>query len=134
MNLGFAMLSMAFLLSVGALAIGSAAFVAAIFFGYPMGWSVALAITSLAFASSGWRGLTNIGIGVRGISNNAEGAFGLVHIFSLVSIASFAFSTAPYHISSWWALLFPFLIIPFLFFQWLFELVLDLINPSGKRL
>jgi len=128
-----AILSMTFLLSVGMLALGSVASLLAIFFGYPVGWGIATAIACFGFASSGWKGLTNLGIGSRGISNNAEGAFGMLHISALVMIVLFATSELPHQLSAWWSVLLPLFIIPSLAAQWLFELVLDVVNPSGKR-
>ena len=133
MKLLLSVLSMAFLLFVGALALGAIVSLIAMFFGYPVGWSIATAIVCSAFANSGWKGLTNLGLGAKGISNNAEGAFGLLHITALAAVVLFAFSEIPYQLSAWWALLIPLLIIPSLALQWLFELVLDVINPSGKR-
>ena len=133
MKLLLSVLSMTFLLSVGALALGAIASLIAMFFGYPVGWSIATAIACIAFASSGWKGLTNLGLGVKGISNNAEGAFGLLHITALAAVVLFAFSEIPYQLSAWWALLMPLLIIPSFALQWLFELALDVINPIGKR-
>ncbi len=133
MKAAFGMLSMTFLLSVGALGVGSIASLVAIFFGYPTGWGIATAIVCFAFASNGWKGLTNLGIGSRGISNNAEGAFGLLHILALVVFILFATSELPRQVSAWWALLFPLIIIPSLAAQLLFGLALDVINPSGKR-
>lgn len=131
----FALLGMAFLLSVGTLALGAIASLMAIFFGYPVGWGIATAILCFAFASSGWRGLTNLGIGSQGIQNNADGAFGLLHISALFMILLFSTSEMPHQISAWWALLLPFVfIILSLAAQWLFKLVLDVVNPSGKRM
>lgn len=129
----FAILSMTFLLSVGTLALGSVASLLAIFFGYPVGWGIAIAIVCFGFASSGWKGLTNLGIGGKGIANNAEGAFGILHISALLMVALFATSELPHQLSAWWAVLLPLLIIPSLAAQWLFELVLNVVNPSGKR-
>ena len=133
MKLLLSMLSMTFLLSVGALALGSIGSLVAMFFGYPVGWSIATAIACFAFAGSGWKGLTNLGLGEKGISNNAEGAFGLLHISVLVAVVLFALSETPYQLSAWWALLMPLLIIPSFAFQWLLEIVLNVINPNGKR-
>lgn len=124
---------MIFLLSVAALALGAIASLIAMFFEYPVGWSIATAIACFAFASSGWKGLTNLCLGVKGISDNAEGAFGLLHVSALAAVALFAFSEMPYQLSAWWALLMPLLIIPSFALQWLFELVLNVLNPSGKR-
>lgn len=133
MKFPFAILSMTFLLSVGMLALGSVASLLAIFFGYPVGWGIATAIACFGFANSGWKGLTNLGIGNKGISNNAEGAFGMLHISALVMVALFATSELPHQLSAWWAVLFPLVIIPSLAAQWFFELVLDAVNPNGKR-
>jgi hypothetical protein len=133
MKLLFSILSMTFLFSVGALALGSIASLGAMFFGYPIGWSIATAITCLAFAGSGWKGLTNLGLGEKGISNNAEAAFGLLHISALVAVALFAISEMPNQLSAWWALLIPLLIVPSFFLQWLLEIVLNFINQNGKR-
>lgn len=133
MKLLFSMLSMIFLLSVGTLALGAIASLIAMFFGYPVGWSIATAIACGVFAGSGWKGLTNIGLGVKGISNNAEGAFSLLHITALAAVVLFSFSEAPYQLSAWWALLMPLLIIPSLALQWLFEFALNIVNPSGQR-
>lgn len=133
MGLVFAVLGMIFLLSVGALAIGTVVSLGAIFFGYPLGWGIATAIACLAFASSGWKGLSNLGLGSRGISNNAEGAFGLLHVSALAVVIVFSLSELPQQISAWWALLMPLIVIPSLVIQWGFELVLNVLNPSGKR-
>ena len=133
MKFPFAILSMTFLLSVGTLALGSVASLLAIFFGYPVGWGIATAIACFGFAISGWKGLTNLGIGSRGISSNAECAFGMLHISALVIVVLFATSDLPHQLSAWWAALLPLLIISSLAAQWLFELVLDVVNPSGKR-
>lgn len=133
MKLLLAVLSMTFLLSVGALALGAIVSLTAMFFGYPVGWSIATAIVCITFASSGWKGLTNLGLGAKGIRNNAEGAFGLLHITALATVILFALSGAPYQLSAWWALLMPLIVIPSFALQWLFELALDIVNPSGKR-
>ena len=129
----FSIMSMIFLLSVGATAIGSIASLLAMVIGYPVGWSIATAIVCYSFASSGWKGLTNLGIGAIGISNNAEGAFCLLHISVLAVIVLFAFSEIPHQVSAWWALLMPLLMIPAFLFQWLFEIALNIVNPNGKR-
>ena len=134
MNLIFATLSMAFFLSVGMLALGTIASLVAIFFGYPAGWAIATALLCSSFASNGLKGLVNPGMGGRGIRNNAEGAFGLLHISVLVMVVSFAISELPHQVSAWWALLLPLLLVPSFAVQWFFEFVLDVINPGGRRI
>ena len=133
MKLLFALLSMTFLLSVGVLALGSVASIVAMFFGYPVGWGIAIAIFCLAFAGNGWKGLSNLNIGSRGISNNAEGAFCFLHIFALLSVALFATSSVPHNVSAFWAFLMPLLMVPALGIQWGTEILLNLVNPGGKR-
>lgn len=133
MKLLFAIISMTFLLSVGLLAIGAVASLVAIFFGFPVGWGIALSLYCIAFTSSGWKGLSNLGIGARGISNNAEGALCLMHILVLLLGIAFAFSSIPSNTSALWALLLPLVILPALAVQWFFEILLNVVNNSGKR-
>ncbi len=133
MRLVLSGIGMVFLLSTAALAIGSIASLISIFFGFPVGWGIAIAIASFGFASNGWKGLTNLGIGIKGITKNAEGALGLLHVSAFVLLGLFYFSELTSELSAWWALLMPLLIIPSIAIQFMFEALLNALNPSGRR-
>jgi hypothetical protein len=133
MKLILASLGMLMLLSTAALLFCAIASLISIFFGFSVGWGIAIAIVCFGFSSSAWKGLANFGIGHAGVTNNAEGAFALLHISALITLCLFYFSGLTNQISAWWALLMPLLIIPSLASQWLFEILLNSINPNGKR-
>jgi hypothetical protein len=124
---------MLFLLTVGALAVAGVGFLIAPCFGLPIGWSCAFAIYSASWARNGWKGLTNLGIGVAGIRKNSEAAFAILHMVALSAVVVFAASPLLFSLSAFWALLLPLLVIPAIAVQVALEFLLNIVNPLGKR-
>lgn len=132
MKLALAALGMALLLSVGALALGTVGALVAIAFGFPSGWAIVLALYCIAFAQSGWRGLSG-GMGVGGLRHNGDAAFALLHVFALALGIVLAASRIPYQRSAIWGIALPLVFLVAILLQMALEGILNILNPAGRR-
>jgi len=120
---------MQLVLTVGLSAIASVVALILAFFGLG-GWGVALSVWFLVTANTGWR-LLAMGVGERGCINNSEKA--LVMLIFTNFLIGVNLAIHPPYFSSAWALLMPLAVVPCYIIQWGYEMLLNLINPKGKR-
>lgn len=134
MRLFFSFLGFAFVVAIGALALTSTAFVAAIFLAdFPVGWAVGCSLLAFFLARGGWRQLIRKESWEPGVCNNAEAGYVLWHVGALATLFVLLFSPFLYALSAWWMLTFPLVGFVGLLFVWCCEAVLNVINPAGRR-
>lgn len=102
-----------------------------IFFGFPTGWGVALALYFAFYGGGGFKAMAFIQS--EGQLKNPVGALCLMYSSALWFGVLFAFSGIPYSASALWALLLPLTFFGGLLSMAVWEPALDLINPQGKR-
>jgi hypothetical protein len=102
--------------------------------GLSLGWALALCLYSLLFMQSGYKTMA--------LFNRTPELQGFTNVVAAPTLSlgtalalSLWFSVSPLaqSISAWWALLFPFAFIPFLFLHAGIETLLNTVNPAGRR-
>jgi len=100
--------------------------------GFPLGWGIALTLLCLWYMAGAYKMMTFLN-GEGGVRTNAAAAGCLPFTVQLVMAAYFIASDLPLQLSALWALLLPLTFVLHLLLQGTFELMLNYINPSGRR-
>lgn len=124
--------SLAFPFSIPAFAVAVGYLVWLMIGGFPIGWGVAFMLFSLFYMVGAYRQM-NAFTRQGGVRDNSGAAACLVMLLAVLFVFSFITSSLPYELSSWWALLLPFVLVLHLLLQGAFEPLLYVIHPAGRR-
>jgi hypothetical protein len=114
------------------LAIGAVYCVWLMIKGFPLGWGIALTLFCLWYMAGAYKMMAFLN-GEGGVRTNAAAAGCLPFTVQLVLGAYFVALGFPLQLSALWALLLPLTFVLHLLLQAAFEIMLNLINPSGRR-